>query len=485
MKEAQMSGTVTTHRSTLDPRRWKALSILALADFVVILDATIVNIALPSIGRALHASNGSLSWVISVYVLAFGGLLLLGGRLADLFGRRRLFIGGLAIFGFASLAGGLSTSIESLIVFRALQGIGAAALAPAARALVTTLFAEGPERNKALGIWAAVAGSGTVVGLILGGVLTSGLGWQWVLFVNVPVVLLAGALAPRLIDESRAETGDRSTDIPGAVLVTGGLVAALYGVIKAGDAGWGSTQTVGLLATAALLLALFVGVEARSSSPLVPPHMLRLQQVRGANIAMVLMAASMVGMFFILTLYQQQVQGYSAIQAGLAQVPLGLVLIGVAGGAGPLVERLGVKPTLTIGLTLFAGGIVWLAQVTAQGSYLADVLGPSLVVGAGLALAFVALTVASSTGVDEEHHGVAGGLINMTQQIGGAIGLAIATAVAASQTHGADAVALTAGFRSALLVSGAIAATAVIASIALLPRAKRSPGARPAVVAAH
>ena len=300
-----MSGTATTQRSIPDPRRWKALAILAMADFVVILDATIVNIALPSIGRSLHASTGSLSWVISAYILAFGGLLLLGGRLADLFGRRRLFIGGLAIFGFASVAGGLSTSIEALIGFRALQGVGAAALAPAARALVTTLFSEGPERSKALGIWAAVAGSGTVVGLILGGVLTSGLGWEWVLFVNVPVVMLAGVLAPRLIDESRADTTDRAIDLPGAALVTSGLVAALYAVIKAGDAGWGSLQTVGLLATAAVLLALFVRVESRASSPLVPLPMLRLGQVRGANLAMVLMSASMVGMFFVLTLYQQ------------------------------------------------------------------------------------------------------------------------------------------------------------------------------------
>ena len=326
-----MTRTGTTHRSIPDPRRWKGLAILALADFVVILDATIVNIALPSIGRDLHASTATLSWVVSAYILAFGGLLLLGGRLADLFGRRRMFIAGLAIFGFASLAGGLSTSIETLIGFRALQGVGAAALAPAARALVTTLFAEGSERSKALGIWAAVAGSGTVVGLILGGVLTSGLGWQWVLFVNVPVVAIAAVLAPRLIDESRAETADRSIDIPGAVLVSGGLVAALYAVIKASEAGWGSIQTVGLLAAAGAMLAVFVGVESRASSPLVPLAMFRLGQVRGANVAMMLMSASMVGMFFILTLYQQQVQGYSAIQAGLAQVPLGVVLIGLAG----------------------------------------------------------------------------------------------------------------------------------------------------------
>ncbi|WP_445149530.1 MFS transporter [Baekduia sp. Peel2402] len=474
-----MKHVTTTSPRTPDPRRWKALSILALADFVVILDATIVNIALPSIGRSLHASTSSLSWVVTAYILAFGGLLLLGGRLADLFGRRRLFVGGLAVFGIASLAGGLSTSIESLIAFRALQGAGAAALAPAARALVTTLFAEGSERNKALGIWAAVAGSGTVVGLILGGVLTSGLGWEWVFFINVPVVLAAALLAPRLIDESRAETTDRSTDVPGALLVSGGLVAALYAITQAGEAGWGSAQTLGLLAAASALLALFAGVESRTRSPLVPPAMLRLGSVRGANLAMVLMSAAMVGMFFVLTLYQQQVQGYSAIEAGLAQVPLGVVLIGLAGAAGPLVQRFGVKPILLAGLVLFAGGIAWLAQITAEGGYLTEVLGPSVVIGAGLALAFVALTVASASGVAEANHGTAGGLINMTQQIGGALGLAVATAVATAGTHGtADAAALTDGFRSALLVCAGIAAAAALTTAIALPGTARRRRAR-------
>jgi MFS family permease len=288
-----------------------------------------------------------------------------------------------------------------------------------------------------------------------------------------------------VIDESRANTTDRSTDIPGALLVSGGILAALYGVIKAPGAGWGSLQTVGLLATAAVLLGLFVRVESRTRSPLVPLQMFRLSHVRAANVAMVLMAASMVGMFFILTLYQQQVQGYSAIQAGLAQVPLGAVLIGLAGAAGPIVERLGVKATLTVGLTLFAGGIAWLAQITAHGGYLADVLGPSLVIGAGLALAFVALTVASASGVDENHHGIAGGLINMTQQIGGAIGLAIATAVITNQTHGTTGSTLTTGFRSALLVSAGIAAVAIITTVAALPRAARRPTGGVAAVPAH
>jgi MFS family permease len=258
------------------------------------------------------------------------------------------------------------------------------------------------------------------------------------------------------------------------VLVSGGLVAALYAITQAGDAGWGSAQTLGLLALAGTLLALFAGVESRSRSPLVPPAMVRLGSVRGANVAMVLMSAAMVGMFFVLTLYQQQVQGYSAINAGLAQVPLGVVLIGLAGAAGPLVERFGVKPTLLAGLVLFAGGIAWLAQITTQGGYLTEVLGPSVVIGAGLALAFVALTVASASGVAEANHGTAGGLINMTQQIGGAIGLAVTTAVATAGTHGAaDAATLTDGFRSALLVSAGIAAAAIAATMLTLPGAAR------------
>ena len=478
-----MTSPKPTQPDAPDPRRWKALSLLALADFVVILDATIVNIALPSVGRALHASNSSLSWVISAYVLAFGGLLLLGGRLADLFGRRRMFIAGLAVFGAASLAGGLSSSIGELITFRALQGVGAAMLAPAARALVTALFKDGPERAKALGLWAAVAGSGTVVGLVLGGVLTSGLSWRWVLFVNVPVIVFAAVMAPRLIDESRAHSTDRSIDVPGAILISGGVLAALYAVIKAPGAGWGSTQTIGLLATAAALTATFIRVESRSRSPLVPLRMFRLRDVRGANIAMVLMAAAMVGMFFTLTLYQQQVQHYTALKAGLAQVPLGLILIALAGAAGPIVDRIGVKATLLTGLSMFAGGIAWLSQITARGSYLADVLGPTLIIGAGLGLAFVALTVASATGVHEDHHGTAGGLINMTQQLGGAIGLAIATAVATSQTHGTDPHSLTHGFRGALIASTAIAATAIIAALATLARRAHPINDAPAIPA--
>ncbi len=458
-----------------DPRRWIALSLLAIADFVVVLDATIVNIALPSIGRNLHASTSELAWVVSAYILAFGSLLMLGGRLADLFGRRRLFIGGLILFGLASLAGGLSTSIGELIVFRAIQGAGAAMLAPAARSIVVTLFEEGPERSKALGIWGAVAGSGSVVGLILGGVLTSSLGWRWVLFVNVPITLGAAVLAFFLIRASRADTTDHSVDYLGAALVTGGLLAVLYAVVNAGTVGWGSHQTIGLLGLGAALLAVFGWVESKVHSPLVPLRIFRVPQVRGANIAMVLMAAAMVGLFFALTLYLQDVEGYSAIKAGMASAPLGFVLIIIAGMSGPLTERLGVKPVLLSGLTLFTVGVAWMSQFSVHGSYLTDVFGPSLVIGVGLALAFVALTIGSVSGIEPENAGVAGGLINMTQQVGGAIGLAIITAVITGHVHGhvPSVTNFNGGLREALRVAALIGAASVALAAVVLPRRTR------------
>jgi EmrB/QacA subfamily drug resistance transporter len=449
-----------------DPRRWKALSLVALADFVVILDATIVNIALPSIGRHFHASITELSWVVSAYILAFGGLLMLGGRLADLFGRRRLFVTGLVIFGLASLAGGMSSSITELIAFRALQGLGAAALAPAARSIVQILFEEGAERSKAMGIWAAVAGSGTVVGLILGGVLTSEFGWQWVFWVNVPVTLGAAAVAYRLVNESRADVDNRSIDVAGATLVGGGLVAILYALVNANAAGWVSLQTVGLLVLGSALLASFVWVESKVSAPLMPLSIFRLPYVRGANIAMVLTAAAMVGMFFVLSLYQQQLEGYSALAAGLSALPLALVLVAVAGAAGPLTERMGPKPVFLSGLALFSVGVAWLSRIPVHGSYVANLLGPDVIIGLGLGLTFVSITIASTLGVSNDRAGLAGGLINTTQQIGGAIGLAVITTVAvghAGALHTAASV--DGGFRVALLVAAGIGAVATITTM--------------------
>jgi EmrB/QacA subfamily drug resistance transporter len=416
-----------------------------------------------------------LSWVTSAYILTFGGLLMLGGRLADLFGRRRLFMAGLIVFGLASLAGGLSTSIGVLIAFRALQGAGAAMLAPAARSIVVTLFEEGPERSRAMGIWAAVAGSGSVVGLILGGVLTSELNWRWVLFVNVPVTLAAAALAPVLISESRAETTGRSIDYAGAVLVTGGLVSILYALVNAGRVGWGSAETIGLLCLGAVLLAAFAWVEGRVRVPLVPLRILRIGPVRGANIAMLLLASAMVGFFFILALYLQDVLGYSAVKAGMASVPLGVVLIVVAGASSSAAERLGPKPVLLSGLAIFTGGVAWMTRISVHSGYLADVVGPSLLIGAGLGLAFIALTIASVSGVEAEHSGVAGGLINMTQQVGGSIGLAVVTAVITSHvhSHGPGLASFTGGLRDALTVAATIGAASLPVTAIVLPR--RSP----------
>jgi EmrB/QacA subfamily drug resistance transporter len=460
-----------------------ALALLAVADFVVILDGTIVNVALPSIGTHLHASTSALSWVISAYVLAFGGLLLLGGRLADLFGRRRLFIAGLIVFGLASLAAGLSRSIGELIALRAVQGVGAAALAPAARSIITTLFEEGAERAKAMGIWAAVAGSGSVVGLVLGGVLTSTLGWSWVLFVNVPVTLLAAAIAPRLISESRSESAERSIDITGAVLVSVGLLAALYALVNANSAGWGSAQTVGLLGLGVVLLTAFAWVEGKVRSPLVALGIFHNAQVRGANIAMALMAAAMIGMFFVLSLYQQDLQGYSALKAGLSGLPLGVALITVAGLAGPAIERIGARPVLLAGLAVFTAGVTWLSRIPVHGSYLTDVLGPSLVIAVGLGLAFVAVTIAAADGIDSQHAGLAGGLINMTQQVGGAVGLAVITAVATSHIHPGvhSAAAVNDGFRAALLLAAGIAGAAVLITAVVLPgrRSRRAASGAP------
>jgi EmrB/QacA subfamily drug resistance transporter len=444
---------------------------VALADFVVILDATIVNIALPSIGRHFHASITELSWVVSAYILAFGGLLMLGGRLADLFGRRRLFVTGLVVFGFASLAGGLSSSIGELIAFRAIQGMGAAMLAPAARSIVQVLFEEGAERSKAMGIWAAVAGSGTVVGLILGGVLTSEFGWQWVFWVNVPVTFGAAVVAYWLVSESRAEVENRSLDVAGAFLVASGLVAVLYALVNANSAGWVSAQTLGLLGLGAVLLASFVWVESKVVAPLMPLHIFHLPNVRGANIAMVLTAAAMVGMFFVLSLYQQQLEGYSALSAGLSALPLAIVLVVVAGAAGPLTERMGPKPVLLAGLSAFTLGVAWLSRIPVHGSYVANLLGPDVIIGLGLGLTFVSITIASTLGVSNDRAGLAGGLINTTKQIGGAIGLAVITTVAASHAGAVhSAASVDSGFRAGLLVAAGIGAAAIITAMAFPQR---------------
>jgi EmrB/QacA subfamily drug resistance transporter len=454
--------------------KWLALALLAAAQFVVILDASIVNVALPSIGTDLKFSQDDLSWVVNAYVLVFGGFLLLGGRLADLLGRRRLFLAGLVLFSVASLAGGLAQSAGWLIAARAVQGLGAALLSPAALSLVTVLFAEGSERNKAMGVWGAVAGSGGAVGVLLGGMLTQWAGWEWVLFVNVPVGLAAAALAPRLLPESRNE-GHRHFDVAGAVTITAGLSLLVYALVDANNAGWTSAQTLGLGAIAVALIAGFYAIERRTKAPLVPfPGIFRIRTITGINATAVLIAASLFSMFFFISLYMQQVLGFSALDAGLAYLPLAGGIIVAAGGSAGLVTRFGFKPVLVTGLIITAGALAWFSQVSPDGSYVSDILFPSLLAAVGLGLAFVSMTVAAVSGVEGHEAGLASGLINTSQQIGGALGLAILATVANGRTDDAAAagssakVALTEGFQSAFTVGAGIAILGAILAVVLV-----------------
>jgi EmrB/QacA subfamily drug resistance transporter len=460
--------------------KWLALALLAAAQFVVVLDASIVNVALPSIGRDLHFSQDDLSWVVNAYVLVFGGFLLLGGRLADLLGRRRLFMIGLILFAAASLAGGLAQSAGWLVAARAVQGLGAALLSPAALSLVTVLFAEGSERNKAMGVWGAVAGSGGAVGVLLGGILTEWAGWEWVLFVNVPIGIFAAAISPRLLPESRNE-GERHFDIAGAVTITAGLSLLVYAIVDANSAGWGSLQTIGLGAIAVALIAAFYVIERRQEAPLVPfPGIFRMRTITGINVSAVLIAAALFSMFFFISLYMQNVLGFSPIEAGLAYLPLAVGIIITAGATAGLVTRFGFKPVLVTGLVITAGGLVWFSQVSPDGSYVGDILFPSLLAAVGLGLAFVSMTVAAVSGVEAHEAGLASGLINTSQQIGGALGLAILATVANSRIDDLAAsgtpqnVALTEGFQSAFLVGAGMAvAGAILAIVLVSSRASR------------
>jgi EmrB/QacA subfamily drug resistance transporter len=466
-----------TTAQEFERRRWQALALLAMAQFVVVLDASIVNVALPTVGRSLEISQENLSWVVNAYVLTFGGFLLLGGRLADLLGRRRVFMSGLILFAIASLAGGFAESEGLLIAARAVQGLGAAILSPAALSIVTTTFRDGAERNKALGVWGAVAGAGGAVGVLLGGVLTEYLGWEWVLWVNVPIGIFAAILAPRLIAESRSESETRSFDVAGAISVTAALSILVYGLVEAPDAGWGSGQTLGLLGAAAVLLGIFVAVELRSAAPLVPFRIFRIRTLTGANVIGILTGASLFSMFFFISLYMQNVLGFSAIKAGLSYLPLSIAIILSAGAASALVTRVGFKPILATGMALIAAGLFWFSQISADGGYLADVLGPSLVAAVGLGFAFVPQTIAAVSGVGEHEAGLASGLINTSQQVGGALGLALLSTVAFPQIEDAaiaaggaapSAEVLTDGYADAFLTGAGIALVGVFVALTLI-----------------
>jgi EmrB/QacA subfamily drug resistance transporter len=415
--------------STPDPKRWWALAVVGTAFFMTILDVSIVNVALPTIARKLHFSAGNLQWVVTAYALTFGGFLLLGGRAADLLGRRRVFMSGVILFSLASLVCGLSTNDGMLIAARAVQGIGGAIISPAALSIVSTTFTEGAERNKALGIWGALGGSGAAVGVLLGGVLTKYAGWEWIFFVNVPVGALVTLAAPRIVRESRVEKAEHRYDPLGAITITGGLALLVYTVSKAPFVGWGSTRTILLLIASVALVVSFLVVERRVREPLMPFGIFRVRTVAGANIVGFLLGGVIFSNFFVLTLYVQDVLHYSALRAGVTFVATAGTAVVAAGVSQALVTRVGVKPILASGLLLLVAGMIWYTQIPSHGGYAAHLLPGYLMVGVGIAFAFVPVSIAALAGVRADEAGLASGLINTAQQIGGAIGVAFASTV--------------------------------------------------------
>ena len=462
--------------TSLDPRRWWVLALLCGAFFMVILDASIVFVALPSIGGDLGFSDQGLQWVVSAYALTFGGLLLLGGRAADLLGRRRVFMVGLAVFASASLLCGLAWSPAALLGARAIQGVGAAIMTPTALSIISTTFPEGPERNKALGIWGMLGGLGATAGWLIGGPLVDGPGWEWIFFINVPIGLAALALSPALLHESRGALARRSYDPAGAVTITGALGLLVYALVEAPDVGWGAAQTILLFAGSAVLLAAFVLIESRHDAPLLPLRLLRSRTLVGANLVMLLFGTVAFGMPFILTLYAQEVLGYSALEfgAGTAVVAVAAAVGSIVGQAAVL--RVGFRPVAVLGMTLMGAGSLLLTQVSAGGSYFGDIFVGLLVFGPGIGLAFVTATVAALAGVDERESGLASGLSNTAFQVGQALGVAIASTVAVSGSEdylaaheGANPlVVLTEGFQSAFVACAVLAGIAVLLALTLL-----------------
>jgi len=454
--------------------RWLALALLSVVQFMIVLDIAIVNVALPSIQVDLGFSQENLQWVISAYALVFGGFLLLGGRTADIVGRRKLFIVGLGVFSVASLLAALAWNEPSLIGARALQGLGAAIIAPAALSILMTTFTEGRERNIALGVWGAVGGFGAAAGVLMGGVFTDALSWEWIFYVNIPVGLAAIALAPVLLAESR-DAAAASFDAPGGLLVTSGLVAAVFGITQANEYGWTSLATIGIFAAAIALLVGFVVWELRAKDPLMSFSIFRIKTVAGANIAGFILGTALFSMFLMLTLYMQQVLGYSAMKTGIAYLAVAGTSIVWAMVAQTLVTKVGVKPVLVSGMALLTVGLLSFTQVSVGGSYVGDLLPGFLLTAAGMAFSFVSISIAALAGVEARDAGLASGLINTSQQIGGALGIAVLSAVAIAQTNGAartgsDAApqALTDGFQAAFWVGVGVAAVGVVAALFLI-----------------
>jgi EmrB/QacA subfamily drug resistance transporter len=447
-----------------DRNKWLVLAVVGAAFFMTILDVAIVNVAIPSIQRDLDIAEATVQWVITAYAITFGGFLLLGGRMADLLGRRRIFVLGLTIFTLASLVCGLASSAGVLIGARAVQGVGAAIISPAALSIVTTTFAEGSERNKALGIWGALGGSGAAVGVLLGGILTKYLGWEWIFFVNVPVGVVVFLLTRPVVPESRADLGHRRFDAAGAVTVTGGLALLVYAISKAPDVGWATGRTIGLLIASVALLAVFVLVELRSRAPLVPFGVFRIRTLTGANIVGFLMGAALYANFFVLTLYVQQILGWSALKTGLTFLATAATTVIWAGVAQSLVTKVGPRLVMTTGLAVLALSMLGYTRLPVHGHYWPDLLPIYLVVALAIAFAFVPVTIAGFIGVPAEQAGLVSGLLNTTQQIGGAVGVAVTSTIFVSQAKAGNFTpeAYTSGYHRAFAALVVIAAVGAV-----------------------
>ncbi len=459
---------------------WFVLSLVCMAQFMVVLDATIVNVALPSIQEDLDVAEADLQWIVNSYTLIFGGFLLLGGRAGDLLGRKRLFLAGVVVFTVASFLNGIAQSSEFLIVARGLQGFGAALVAPAALSILTTTFAEGDQRTKAMGVWAGIATGGAAIGLLLGGILTDLFSWPWIFFVNIPVGIAAFVLSLRYVPESRAEGEHRIFDVPGAVTVTAGLISLVYGIVQVQQAGWTSTSTIAFLALAAVLLTAFVFIELRQRAPLVRLDIFRVRTLRAANLAMLLVASGLFAMFFFNTLYVQRVLGFSPLQAGLAFLPV-TVGIGIGAGLSQLaVKRMGIRSTSIIGMSIATIGMLILLTTDANGTYLGDVLPGLIPISIGMGLTFVPVTLLATSGMTNEDAGLASGLFNTSQQVGGALGLAILSTIAVDRTSNAlgglpgqptvvqEGEALVSGFHAAFLGGAVFFAAGIVVMLTLL-----------------
>jgi EmrB/QacA subfamily drug resistance transporter len=447
---------------------WVVLVLICFAQFMVVLDATVVNVALPSIQKDLGMSEANLQWVVNAYTLVFGGFLLLGGRAGDLLGRKRLFLGGVVVFTAASLLDGLSTSSGMLIGARALQGLGAAFISPAALAIISTTFKEGADRAKALGVWAAIAIGGSAIGLVLGGALTQAFSWPWIFYINVPVGIIVFFLSTQLVPESKDDVAHRSFDVPGAVTVTGGLMALVYAIVQTEQKGWGSVTTIVTFLIAVALLVAFVLIELRAKAPLVRLSIFRVRSLSAANVVMFLVGSGLFAMFFFNSLYIQRVLHYGPLKAGLAFLPFTAGIMFSATIASQFGPRIGIRIIAGVGMVIAAAGLLLLTRIPVDGSYLSSVLPSLLLVSVGMGAVFVTLTLVATTGLEDEDQGLASGLFNTSQQVGGALGLAILSTIAASHTSSGSPAQLVRGFHWAFAGSAAFVLAGLVALVLML-----------------